>query len=170
MRLALLSYILVLVAIISPAVLAQPPAETCGAGDSLSGSDLMPQNLGAMASSDDFTLTGTGCNERNSDHVTCFTPTSSCSVQAECSDSTRDLDGLQFSVNAFEGPCTTSPASCLDSSQGTGSSGSITVALTAGTMYCFVCEVDSPGGLGLSLSTAGDCGMLPVELQTFEIE
>ena len=170
MRLTILLCFVALASTVSPAVLAQPPAETCGAGDSLTGADAMPQNLSAFASSDDFDMSGTGCNERGPDHVTCFTPGMSCTVLAECFDDPLSPQGLQFSVSAFQGSCTTAPASCLDSSQGTGNSGQISVALTGGTTYCFVCEVDFAGQVGLSLSTAGNCGPLPVELQTFEIE
>lgn len=156
--------------IVTPSALAQPPAETCGAGDSLSGSDMMPQIIFSAASSDDFDMSGTSCNEQGPDNVTCFTPTSSCTVVAECSDASRSPEGLQVSISVFQGSCTTTPASCLDSSQGTGSSGQISVALTGGTNYCFVCETNFSLDLEISLSTAGDCGPLPVDLQTFEIE
>ena len=157
------------------------PAETCGPGDSLGGLDTLPQNLVGSALSDDFTMTGAGCNERQFDHVTCLTPTTDCTIVAACaagvrlssdteSNSEVDSEGLQVSVNAVEGACSTAPASCLASSVGTGASGDVNVAVTGGTTYCFVCEVDFAKSLQLSLSTAGDCGFLPVGLQSFSID
>jgi hypothetical protein len=168
-----LLFVLLLTVTFSSSLWAQPPAETCGAGDSLGGADMMPQSLVGTADTDDFTMTGTSCNELGLDNVTCFVPTTDCTVVAECSDSSPPfevVEGLQFSVSAFQGACTTSPVSCLDSSQGTGVSGQISVALTGGTQYCFVCERGNSGATAIDLSTAGSCGALPVELQSLEVE
>jgi hypothetical protein len=170
MRLTILLCVFALALTAAPAALAQPPAETCGVGDSLTGADTMPQNIFLSVTGDDFDMSGTGCIELAIDHVTCFVPEFDCTVVAECYDATR-TEGVQFAINATQGACDTAPASCLDSSQGSPSSGTISVALTAGTNYCFVCEINSPGDLGLSMSTsAGNCGALPVGLETFGIE
>jgi hypothetical protein len=152
--------------------LAQPPAETCGAGDSLSGADMLPQTLVATPAANSFTMSGAGCNELGFDHVTCLTPTTDCTIVAECFDPdalTDEVEGLQFSISVFSGACSTAPASCLDSSQGTAASGQISVAVTGGTNYCFVCERADSNAMTLEMSTAGSCGALPVELQTFDV-
>lgn len=165
--------------LVSNPVLAQPPAETCGVGDSTTSGDMLPFNQTGTASTNNFTMTGTGCNELGTDNVTCMTPANGCTVTATCADDFipppaqggPSPDGLQLSVSAFDGGCNTSPASCLDSNQGTGS-GTITgLALTAGTTYCFVCERGIPGTTNLQVTaTSGDCGALPVGLESFSAE
>lgn len=154
------------------AAAAQPPVDTCGADDSLTGADTLPQILAGVPASNDFNLSGTGCNEQGFDHVTCLTPTTDCTITAECSDGdiTESVEGLQIGISVFSGACNTSPASCLDSTSGTGGSGQINVNVTGGTNYCFVCERGDTGVTTLSLSTAGDCGALPVDLQTFSVD
>ncbi len=152
---------------------AQPPAETCGVGDSLGGTDMLPFLGSLNVTGDDFTMTGTGCTEQGEDHVTCLTPANSCTVNATCRDgfSKPETSGLQVAVNAFQGSCSTSPASCLDSDGGTGSGTISGLALTAGVTYCFVCEAGT--GLDLELeinAVASSCGALPVELETYSVD
>ena len=170
MRTAIFGFTIVL--LLATGSWAQPPAETCGAGDSLSGSDMLPQTLSMTPTSNDFNLNGSGCVELGDDHVTCMTPASSCDVAASCADSVAPLAprGLQIGISLVQGSCTTTPASCLASNSGTGG-GSINFSLVGGTTYCFVCETgNSPVDVTLSLTTTGDCGALPVGLQSFEVE
>lgn len=174
-----LSSLLALLFLATTPAIAQPPATTCGLSDSLGSGDFFPIDATENTSSNDFTMTGTGCAEHGVDHVTCMTPTTSCTVNAQCSDNftlvpveTDRTLGLQVAVNAVQGSCSTSPATCLDSGVGTGSGAITNLALTGGTTYCFVCEA---GGSSIDLrleiqAASGDCGALPVELLSLEIE
>ena len=167
---------LILLLLVATPALAQPPAETCGAGDSLGGTDMLPFNGSLAPGANDFAMTGAGCAESGFDHVTCFTPQNSCTVTATCSLATlaeraQAPEVLQVGVNVVQGPCSTSPASCSASDSGTGGGTVVGVALTAGTNYCFVCESGVSSSLALDVqATAGDCGALPVELVSFEVQ
>ncbi|MEM1180092.1 MAG: hypothetical protein AAGM22_17250 [Acidobacteriota bacterium] len=171
-----LSTLVPLVLLFASASFAQPPAETCGAGDSLDMADTLPVSVSTTPATDDFTLTGTGCEELGVDHVTCLTPTNSCVINARCGDPVflsggAAKLGVQGAVNVVEGSCSTNPASCTASAAGTGSGTVNNVALTAGTQYCFICETDFPDVLQLDLTlVSGDCGGLPVSLQSFAID
>ena len=167
---------LILFLLVATPVFAQPPAETCGAGDSLGGADMLPFNGSLPPGVNDFTMTGTGCTENGFDHVTCFTPQNSCTVTATCSlasvaERAQAPEGLQVGVNVVQGPCSTAPASCSASNSGSTIGTVVGVALTAGTNYCFVCESGASSSVALDVqATAGDCGALPVELVSFEVQ
>lgn len=143
---------------------AQPPTENCTGAD-LDGGDMFPFMGSITPVTNDFAMTGSFCGgEEGTDAVVCFTPTTSCNVDITCTHS--------GSVNVFVGPCTSSPASCVDSNNG---SGSVTISdlnLTAGQNVCVVCEgTDSMEVTEVTIAElSGPCGPLPVDLQSFEIE
>jgi len=162
-----------LVAVAAAPTVAQP-SNTCDGNESLDGMDALPQtlNLSAGSLTDSFTMTGGGCIEQaGDDMVVCFTPQNSCSVDIACF-YTPSAGGVT-SNNLFQGTCSTTPASCIDSSSATGSAATVSgAALSAGTQYCVVCSNDvSATSLDVSITVAqGDCGALPVELQRFSID
>ncbi|MBZ0111207.1 MAG: hypothetical protein K8J08_01970 [Thermoanaerobaculia bacterium] len=163
--------------LVASAGIAQPPpAETCGPDASLDGGNTLPFLGVAFASVDDIDLSSsTGCFELGSDHVTCFVPTNNCLVDASCFGGLNlgeAPDGLQFSINAVAGPCSTSPSGCVDADQATGGGLINGLSLTAGTNYCFVCEVGNPGTVTLDIAPqqGEDCGALPVQLQSLGVE
>ena len=150
------------------------PSNTCDGNESLDGADSLPQtlNLAAGSLTDSFTMSGGGCLEQpGDDMVVCFTPENSCSVDIACF-YTPSAGGVT-SNNLFQGPCSTSPSSCIDSSSATGMAATISSAsLTAGTEYCVVCSNNvSATSLDVTISVdQGNCGALPVELQHFSID
>ncbi len=152
-----------LLALFSASAQAQP-AEDCTGADLGSG-DMFPLNGQIAPSSDDFSMTGTGCLEQGVDSVVCFTPTNNCTVTVSC-----EGDSGTQSANLFVGPCNTSPGSCTNSTSG--SAATIAgIALTAGQNVCLVCEHSSPTLNDVIITEdAGSCGALPVALQSFEVE
>lgn len=145
------------------ALAAAQPAETCVGAD-LTSADMLPFSDSFPPSSDDFTMTGTGCVEQGIDSVVCFQPMNDCSVQVSCLN-----DGGLQSVNIVTGPCTVTPASCVASD--TGTEPMVVVALTAGENVCVVCEFSDPNFTFTNITeTAGSCGSLPVTLEHFSID
>ncbi|MEM7583398.1 MAG: hypothetical protein AAF560_08470 [Acidobacteriota bacterium] len=140
------------------------PVESCTGAD-LGNSDMLNGGGFFDPSTSDFTMSGTGCTEQGVDSVLCFTPENSCDVRITCA---RD-SGLN-SVNVFTGACTAVPAMCSNTASGTGSA-SVDVTLSAGVNVCVVCEYAGTGGdsrMAFS-ELSGDCGQLPVDLQSFSI-
>jgi hypothetical protein len=162
LRIALLAMILA-----TPA-LSQPPRDTCDGSENLSGMDMLPQMLSMPAPmANNFTLPAT-CNEIGLDHVTCFAPQNNCTVNITC----RYVPATQVvSANLMLGPCVTNPASCIGTATGTTAT-IVGASLTAGTQYCVVCE--SPVSITAMaidiVQNTGNCGDLPVELQSVSIE
>ena len=163
LRVALLAMIFA-----SPA-LSQPPRDTCDGNENLSGMDMLPQMLSLPAPmANDFTLPAATCNEIGPDHVTCFAPQNNCTVDITC----RYVPATRVvSANLMLGPCVTNPASCIGTATGTIAT-IVGASLTAGTQYCVVCE--SPVSITAMaidiVQNTGNCGDLPVELQSVSIE
>ena len=163
LRVALLAMIFA-----SPA-LSQPPRDTCDGNENLSGMDMLPQMLSLPAPmANDFTLPAATCNEIGPDHVTCFAPQNNCTVDITC----RYVPATQVvSANLMLGPCVTNPASCIGTATGTTAT-IVGASLTAGTQYCVVCE--SPVSITAMaidiVQNTGNCGSLPVELQSVSVE
>ncbi len=163
LRVALLAMIFA-----SPA-LSQPPRDTCDGNENLSGMDMLPQMLSMPAPmANNFTLPAATCNEIGLDHVTCFAPQNNCTVDITC----RYVPATQVvSANLMQGPCVTNPASCISTATGTTAT-IVGASLTAGTQYCVVCE--SPVSITAMaidiVQNTGNCGDLPVELQSVSIE
>ena len=145
------------------------PSATCDGNQNLSGTDTLPQSFSVGAPlSNDLTMSGAGCNEQGVDFVVCFTPQLSCTVNIDCS--YNPPGAATIAANIYQGSCTTSPASCINSGSGA-NVGSTVAALTAGTEYCIVCE-SSVNVTNLELFfdvDSGSCGLLPVELEEFSI-
>ena len=147
----------------------QPPSASCDGNENLTGADILPQNLSLGAPlSNDFTMTGTNCNEQGVDHVTCFVPQNNCGVIFDCA--YVPPGAATIAVNVYSGSCAASPSTCIASNSGLNFA-SVQVALTAGTQYCVVCESSvNVTNLNLDLGVdSGDCGALPVQLQQFSI-
>lgn len=148
-------------------------ADTCTGAD-LSGANTMPVSLPSNVNllGNDFAPGGVNCaNAGGDDHVVCFVPTASCSIIAQCAPNNFDASISMYSVPTC-GAITGSTA-CVASAQGSGPA--VNQALTGGVRYCFVCDSTETGSTDESLLlfvnvTAGDCGALPVALQTFSVQ
>ncbi|MEM7587284.1 MAG: hypothetical protein AAF560_28110 [Acidobacteriota bacterium] len=159
-----LSLILALLFLVSASAGAQPPAEDCTGAD-LTSSDTLPFFDSIIPTTDDFDMTGTGCVEEGVDSAVCFTPTNGCTVTVTC----EGDSGVQ-TANVFTGSCTTSPTSCTNTASGAIATISGLV-LSAGVNVCLICEYSSPTFNDVTITaTSGDCGALPVDLQSFSIE
>jgi hypothetical protein len=174
--LPLASLVVVAVALVS---FARPAAggvqvfqEAC-AGATLTGSDMLPITDTAVAGGDaDFTVAAS-CQlgaTAFSDVVVCFTPQNSCTVSFSC----NATGGSNVRASIVQGPCAGTFASCL--AAGTDvvppEFSLASLALTAGQSFCFVCQnTVGNGSFNPSITeTAGSCGALPVELESFRIE
>ncbi len=141
------------------------PVEDCTGAD-LGPTDMISGGGFFDPSTDDFTMTGFDCIEEGVDSALCFTPQNNCEVRFTCNSDTGDQ-----AVNAFVGPCTTTPTVCLDGETGTGAV-SISFPLVAGQNICVVCEYDGTGdnpSMSFTELNGSDCGQLPVELQSFTV-
>jgi hypothetical protein len=151
-----------------PAYAQNPPADSCGPGDSLGGSDMFPFSGSANPATNTFAMTGTQCSEVGKDAVVCFRPTSSCDVNIRCA-----FVNTTVAANLFLGPCESSPAACVQSATAQHFA-SIDASLSGGQEYCVVCETsDTTFTFSAQvdiMTTAGNCGPLPVELESFIVE
>ena len=169
------SVLLLSLSFVGPA-LAQ--SNTCDGNENIPGTSTLPPhftvNQAAPGLTDTITLTGAGCIDQpgGDDFVACFIPTNSCTVDISCF--YTPVGGGTSATNLYSGACSTSPASCIASTSGTGTPQTISGAsLTAGTQYCVVCSNNvNLTSIDMSMdATAGsDCGALPIQLQSFAIE
>ncbi len=97
-------------------------------------------------------------NNAGADGVICFTPQNACTMQFVCNGPSAATDAL-----VGTGACG-SMIGCQ-----TNATNTISVALTAMTQYCLYCEHTGGALLGFTLTETGDCGALPVALQTFSV-
>lgn len=138
----------------------------------LDGTDMLPiSDAGVSGGDSDFTVP-MACElgaTSFSDAITCFTPTNTCDVQFDCTTG----GGSAVRASIVEGPCTGTFGTCLaaGSSVVPPSTSSVSLTLNASTSYCFLCEnTVGNAAFDVSITTAGDCGPLPVELLEFHIE
>ncbi len=162
---------------------AAQPSDSCDGSQNLTGLDTIPHSMGQTASTNALDMSASTCSEQGLDHVTCFVPENSCTLQLSCGAIRR---GLQVAINIYDletavprntpqagpGACTTAPAGCIASNSGTGAGSLSGVSLTGGVEYCVVCEAGggTPLFLQLEMSGSSTCGALPVTLQGFSID
>jgi len=146
-----------------------PPGETLPQGPLFT--------MGVPASVDfDFTTGAPGnlCNpaEAGPDSVICFTPSMGCFVFGlTCAAS--DATAMTMKILSVGGPpaCNETSPTCVSNGSGTNSVNANFV-LNGGENYCFVCNADSGSTADhmWNLSPLGDCGTVPVELQSYSVE
>lgn len=171
----ILIWILLTLALQLPAY-AQTSTENCTGQPSLDGDDMFDFSVGPTPMSDDFAMTGTGCDPWDPtncgfndgfDRVVCFTPTNNCDVLVNVG-----TGGNGAAAHVFSGMCG-EPASCVASiSEDDNAVLIASVSLTSGTQYCVVAERCGIASISISITqiNATDCGPLPVTLQTFTVE
>ena len=150
---------------------AQTSTETCAGQPSLDWQDVMPFNVAPSPMSDDFAMTGAGCQPWNPtncgfndgfDRVVCFIPTNDCEVLVQVATGNSGA-----AAHVFAGTCG-EPASCLASLAEDDNGVLIpSVNLTANTRYCVVAERCGSASISWTINHIGgtDCGPLgPVPL------
>ena len=170
-RLALFSFVFAALTLFSGAASGQLANDCTGAG--LTGADVLPvsETVGSAGFSQDLDMSAGSCTELTSgmDTVVCFTPENSCNVNFTCD---YVPSGTSMAANIFEGMCSDTPASCTaTAANATGPAVISDFALSAGTNYCFQCEsaVAAVSMFAEIAASSGDCGSLPVSLQSFEV-
>ena len=162
---------------VSVAGVAQPPTEGCDTpnpGDHNVGGIMLP--FGPMGfqpqTRADYTnwsncpIFGGGDPIITADHVTCITLTNTCTVGFQCIQTAVGVHGNHVS----SGNCSTG-GMCNGSRSNIVNSSSSLQPLTVGQNYCFWCGNYGTQAITLTLATqSGDCGALPVDLQSFTID
>lgn len=140
-------------------------AANCSTNPNMPSSTTLPVNSASTNPGlNNVDTTSCGINQANQDGLKCFTPQNSCTVTVTGKGGPNPLNTR---VGIAAGPCSTTPASCT----GSGSSNSLTVALTAGTQYCIYVETTTSQLIGYDLTVfSGNCGTLPVELMGFSVD
>lgn len=147
-------------------------AEDC-TGATLGGGDSMPIADVALNGGDaDFTVTN-GCElgaTPFSDVVVCVTPENSCTVDFSCSNS----GGSHTRATVHEQACSANFSDCRMAGAATTPStpSTLSVDLTNGHEYCFVCQNTVGNGaftVNVTEQSMGACGALPVDLKSFSI-
>jgi len=160
-----------LLLLVSQAAFSQSFQEDC-TGATLDGLSFLPINDTMLSGGDaDFTVQPS-CQLGStafSDIVTCFTPQNTCTVEFIC----NAAGGSNVRSSIHSGSCATNFSNCLVAGADVvpGTPSPVSLALSAGSEYCFVCQnTVGNGNFSASITTAGDCGALPVEVSSFQID
>jgi hypothetical protein len=155
--------------VVSALIGGQPAAAQTLAGSCAGSTDFGPTNIPGTFTS---TNVSTGANNidtalcagNNSlnDGVICITPQNSCTIELVCNGSAAPAN---IDAKVAVGPCGSNLGSCTQN--GTNSISGFSA--TAGTEYCLYCESSSGQLMGFTLNESTDCGLLPVELQSFAV-
>ncbi len=157
--------VLALLAVLASPAAAQNLANNCGGSTNFGPIDIPGTFTSTNSTTGSNGIDGSACltmaTNSNSDGVICFTPQNSCTVDLTCNGSASN--NIDAGVEA--GSCMSPTGGCTtnDSDTVTGFS------LTAGVQYCLYCESNQNQQLGFTITETGDCGLLPVELESFSI-
>lgn len=117
---------------------------------------------------DDFNLSGClGDTSGINDLVLCFTPENRCDIFVEVFYADEQIEP-NIGIALTTGACDPTPSSCLAAAGNGGIGGATT--LGAGVPVCLIVEAAiEQEPVRVAISSEGDCGNLPVELEGFSV-